>query len=35
MSFYRSLGDIQIASDFGVVAPLQQQLSNLLFPWTH
>ncbi len=35
MSFYRSLGDIQIASDFGVVAPLQQKVYNLPLPGPH
>lgn len=29
MSLDRALGDIQIASDFGVVAPLQQKIYNL------
>ena len=35
MSFDRTLGDIQIASDLGVVTPLQQKVDNLLLPWTH
>ena len=29
MGFDRALGDIQIASDLGVVAPLEQEFDNL------
>ena len=32
MSFDRTLGDIQVTSDLGVVAPLQQKVYNLPFP---
>ena len=30
MSFDRTLGNVQIASDFGVVAPLEQKVDDLL-----
>lgn len=35
MSFDGSLGYIQIASDFRVVTPLQQQIDDLSLPGTH
>lgn len=35
MSFDRTLGDMQIASNFGVVAPLQQKVYNLPLPGPH
>jgi hypothetical protein len=35
MSFNGSLGYVQIASDFRVVTPLQQQVDDLLFPRSH
>jgi len=35
VSFNRALGNVQIASDFGIVAALQQQIDDLLFPGTH
>lgn len=35
MSFYGSFGYVQIASDFRIVATLQEQFDNLLFPWSH
>jgi hypothetical protein len=35
MRFHRSLGDVQVASDFRVVTSLQQQVDNLPLPWSH
>jgi len=35
MRFHRSLGDVQVASDFRVVTSLQQQIDNLPLPWSH
>jgi len=35
MSFNGALGDVQIASDFGVIASLQQKIDDLLFAGTH
>lgn len=35
MGFDGPLGYIQVASDLGVVAPLQQQIDDLLLPWAH
>jgi hypothetical protein len=35
MSFHGSLGDVQVASDFRVVAPLQQEINDLLLPGSH
>jgi hypothetical protein len=32
MGFYRTLGDIQILRNFGVVAPLEEKIDNLLLP---
>ncbi len=35
MSFDGTLGHVQIASDFRVIASLEQQLDNLPFPGSH
>jgi hypothetical protein len=35
MGFDRSLGNVQIASDFGVVASLEKQFNDLPFPGPH
>ncbi len=35
MSFDGSLGYVQIASDFRIVTPLQEQIDDLLFPRSH
>ena len=35
MCFDGALGDVQIASDFGVVTSLQKQIDNLAFPRGH
>ncbi len=34
MRFDRTLGDVEIVSDFRVVTPLQQKVDNLLLPAT-
>ncbi len=33
MSFDGSARHVELTGDFGIVAPLQQQLHNLLFAW--
>ena len=35
MCFDGPLGDVQIASDFGIVTTLQEQVDDLLFPRPH
>lgn len=35
MRFHGALGDVQIVSDFRVVASLEEQLDDLPFPWAH
>lgn len=35
MRFHRSLGDVQVASDFRVVTSLQQKVDNLPLPRSH
>jgi len=35
MRFHRSLGNIQIPSDFRVVTSLEQQINDLPFPRSH
>jgi hypothetical protein len=35
MSFDGALGDMQIASDFGVIAALEKQIDDLPFPGPH
>jgi len=35
MRFHRSLGDVQVVSDFRVVTSLQQKIDNLPLPWSH
>jgi hypothetical protein len=35
MRLDRSLGDVQILSDFRVVTPLKQQIDDLPFPGSH
>lgn len=35
MCFDRSLGNVQIFSDFRIVTPLQKQLHDLLFPGSY
>ena len=35
MRFDRSLGNVQIAGDFGVVTSLKKQLNDLPFPGPH
>ena len=35
MRFDRSLGNVQIASDFRVVASLEQQIDDLPFPGSY
>jgi hypothetical protein len=35
MRLDRSLGDVQIFSDFRVVTALEKQLNDLPFPWGH
>jgi len=35
MCFHRALGDIEVASDFRVVAALQQQVDDLPLPGSH
>jgi len=35
MRFDGSLGNVQIASDFRVITPLEKQIYDLPFPWSH
>jgi hypothetical protein len=35
MSFDRALGDVEIASDFGIVTALEQEFDDLLFAGSH
>ena len=35
MSLDRTLGDVQIAGDLGIVATLKQEIDDLLFAGTH
>ena len=35
MRLHRPFGNVQVASDFRVITPLQQQLDNLLLSGTH
>jgi hypothetical protein len=35
MSLHGSLGNVQIASDFRIVTTLQEQIDDLLLPWSH
>jgi len=35
MGFDRSLGNIQIARNLGVVAPLEEEIDDLLLPVSH
>jgi hypothetical protein len=35
MSFDRSLGNVQLPCDFGIVTPLKKQIYDLLFPRPH
>jgi hypothetical protein len=35
VGFHRPLRNVQVASDFRVITPLQKQLDDLLFPGTH
>ena len=35
MRFHRSLGDVQVVSDFRVVTSLQQKIDNLPLPWPY
>jgi len=35
MSLDRALGDVQVASDFGIVTALEQEIDDLLFAGSH
>ena len=35
MSFDRTLGDVQVASDLGIVTALEQEFDDLLFAGSH